>query len=268
MLNYRQMAPPEHLKAYIRYLWTWQGSTNTQRFKIIADGCPGLIFQKSERPSFYQNGKQVSSFFVYGQATKYAEVSFSESITIGICFRPNALKSIFGIDAFELTDTCMELDDFIGEDGTCLYEQLVQSYSVQAQIALLLSFLESQIQDNHSTIDQQISYAIDMIIRSKGTIALKYLESNLQLSQRTLERKFKQQIGLSPINFLRICRFQASLNQLKNKAYKKLSDVAYTNGYADQSHYIRSFKEFAGLSPFRFQDLSNSISHEFPLLKI
>lgn len=267
-MNYHQIAPPEHLKAYIKYIWTWQGNTSTQNFKIMADGCPGLIFQKSDRRSFYQNGKQVSSFFVYGQATKYAEVSFSESITIGICFRPNALKSIFGIDAFELTDTCMELDHFVDANGTCLYEQLVHNNSVQTQVSLLLSFLESQIQRNSATIDQQIAYAIEMMIMSKGTIALKYLESNLQLSQRTLERRFKQQIGLSPINFLRICRFQASLNQLKNRTYQKLSDVAYSYGYADQSHYIRSFKEFAGLSPFKYQDLSNGISQEFPLLKI
>ncbi|MEJ5964017.1 helix-turn-helix domain-containing protein [Pedobacter immunditicola] len=268
MMNYLQIAPPEHLKAYIRYIWTWQGSTHTQNFKIIADGCPGLIFQKSDRRSFYQNGKLASSFFVYGQATKYAEVSFSESITIGVCFRPNALKSIFGIDAFELTDTCMDLDDFVGEDGDFLYEQLVHNNSVQAQITLLLSFLESQIQQNAAAIDQQIAYVIETMIRSKGTVTLKSLESNLQVSQRTLERRFKQQIGLSPINFLRICRFQASLNQLKHKTYKKLSDVAYNYGYADQSHYIRSFKEFAGLSPFKFQDSSNNFSQVFPLLKI
>ncbi len=31
---------------------------------------------------------------------------------------------------------------------------------------------------------------------------------------------------------------------------EKLSDVALVTKYADQSHFIRSFKEFAGVSPF------------------
>jgi AraC-like DNA-binding protein len=84
------------------------------------------------------------------------------------------------------------------------------------------------------------------------------------LSERTLERRFKQSIGISAKLFSRICRFQESLNQLRKNKYDKLSDIAYENGYADQSHFIRSFKEFTGVSPFDYRKQLKEVAENFP----
>jgi len=94
---------------------------------------------------------------------------------------------------------------------------------------------------------------------------LKDLQQKLRMTERSLERRFKQAIGISPKLFGRICRFQVSLNQLRKDNYDKLSDIAYENGYADQSHFIRSFREFAGVSPFDFKKQSNELVRNFPL---
>ena len=102
-------------------------------------------------------------------------------------------------------------------------------------------------------------YAVSAIARSKGNVALKGLQIELRLSERSFERKFKEYIGISPKLFSRICRFQASLKQLRNNDFSKLSDVAFENEYADQSHFIRAFKEFAGFSPFQYQKQSPEV---------
>jgi len=88
----------------------------------------------------------------------------------------------------------------------------------------------------------------------------------LLLSEKSFERKFKQGVGISPKLFSRICRFQAALNQLRNNHYRKLSDVAYENGYADQSHFIRAFKEFAGFSPQQYRLQSHEVVENLPEL--
>ncbi|MNY79127.1 DNA-binding transcriptional regulator ChbR [compost metagenome] len=66
--------------------------------------------------------------------------------------------------------------------------------------------------------------------------------------------------------FGRICRFQASLNQLRAQSYDKLSDIAFEQEYADQSHFIRNFKEFTGLTPFQFRKSIQETVENFPVL--
>jgi len=46
----------------------------------------------------------------------------------------------------------------------------------------------------------------------------------------------------------------------------KLSDVAYENGYADQSHFIRSFREFTGYTPSQYQQQPYHTFNEIPSL--
>jgi AraC-like DNA-binding protein len=50
---------------------------------------------------------------------------------------------------------------------------------------------------------------------------------------------------------------------LRNNHYHKLSDIAFENEYADQSHFIRAFKEFAGFSPYRYRQQSNEVVENF-----
>ncbi|MBA4058005.1 MAG: AraC family transcriptional regulator, partial [Marivirga sp.] len=47
----------------------------------------------------------------------------------------------------------------------------------------------------------------------------------------------------------RICQFQLSFAQVRAKEFNTLTDVAYDNGFADQSHFIRSFREFVDTTP-------------------
>ena len=57
---------------------------------------------------------------------------------------------------------------------------------------------------------------------------------------------------------------QASLNQLRSQSYDKLSDIAFEQECADQSHFIRNFKEFTGLTPFQFRKSIQETVGELP----
>jgi AraC-like DNA-binding protein len=60
------------------------------------------------------------------------------------------------------------------------------------------------------------------------------------LSPRQLQRKLKQMIGLSPHDLLKVLRVQQSFK----KHYLEL--------YADQAHYIHSFRKVAGYTPTKY----------------
>ncbi|GGM94407.1 hypothetical protein GCM10010967_29570 [Dyadobacter beijingensis] len=266
-MKYHQITPPPHLQDYIKYYWALEstGQPGEQvHFVTIADGSPGIIFQQSPDTSF-QESKELAPIFLYGQSTVHTRiVSPARFSTIGAYFYPHALKSIFGMDAHELTNDCLDLDLFL--NGRRLRERLESAADMEAKAAVISECLWEQICRNDHGLQAAARYAMQRIIQSQGGISMKELRQELQVSERTLERRFQEGIGLSPMLFARICRFQASLNQLRGQSYDKLSDIAFEQEYADQSHFIRNFREFTGLTPFQFRKSVKETVENFPVL--
>jgi AraC-like DNA-binding protein len=202
----------------------------------------------------------MSTIFLYGLSTRYATYEFTGSFdTIGAHFYPHALKSIFGLDANELTDINIDMEVMANRHGFFLAEPLAQSIPVKDKIELLSQYLFFLIRKNSSQDHYGMQYALQQIVALKGNITVKSLQDHLYLSERSIERKFQQYVGMSPRLFTRICRFQASLTQLRKKGYFRLSDIAYENEYSDQSHLIRSFKEFSEISPAEYHQQTEGI---------
>jgi AraC-like DNA-binding protein len=144
-------------------------------------------------------------------------------------------------------------------------ERLESTSDVEEKANILSECLWEQVCRNDHILQAATRYALQRIIQSQGNISMKDLRQELQVSERTLERRFQEGIGLSPMLFARICRFQASLNQLRSQSYDKLSDIAFEQEYADQSHFIRNFKEFTGLTPFQFRKSMQETVENFPV---
>ena len=46
-----------------------------------------------------------------------------------------------------------------------------------------------------------------------------------------------------------------AFRQPNNRQFQNLSDIDYDNDYANQSHYIRAFKEFTNITPKEYLHL-------------
>jgi len=76
------------------------------------------------------------------------------------------------------------------------------------------------------------------------------LAQQLGVSRQHLALQFRQQVGISPKLFARICRFRAVSHGLTSLAGQQdWAQVALQYGYFDQSHLIHDFQEFARSSP-------------------
>ena len=78
------------------------------------------------------------------------------------------------------------------------------------------------------------------------------LASSFRISERQLQRRFKKQVGVPLKRYERISRFELALNRLATVDYSELTSIAFELGYTDQSHFIKEFQEFAGMSPYNF----------------
>ncbi len=270
-MMYQTFAPPEILQPYVKYFWALTSNNKDhapKTFSAIVDGSPGVMIVHSEKEAYCdENRKKLPEIFVYGQVVKPVRFTTTGKLnTIGICFQPHSLKSVLGLDAFELTDACSDIT-LINNKSNDLYEMLVEGETIKDRIKILSAHLIDLIKVNKQKTDSSTQYAISQIVNTNGNVPLKALQRELQLSERSLERKFKQSVGISPKLFSRICQFQGTMSQVRSNNFNNFSELAFKNNYSDQSHFIRVFKEFTGLLPLEFRKQSEEVVENFPQLK-
>lgn len=237
----------------------------TASLRAIADGCPGLLLQAAPAGRFHQQGNALPSAFLFGPSTRYNDLQLDGGLqAIGAYLQPHAVHTLFGMPDAPLTDGCMDLFDLRHAKTLRLSERLEEAPTAHARVQLLIDYLCSELQRN-ARAQQGMQYALDKIITTQGILPMPDLHRELQLSERSFERHFKQYTGISPKLFARICKFQASLKQLHGRQFRKLSDLAYENEYADQSHFIRAFKEFAGCTPQQYHKQGKEVMENFTL---
>ncbi|MBO9732645.1 MAG: AraC family transcriptional regulator [Chitinophaga sp.] len=246
-MDARIILPVAPLRKYIRFFWLLENNSADiiEKFKVIPDGAPGLVFQ--ENPAVvYKDNQTLPTSFLFGQATQYLEMSARGHFrNIGVSFQPTALQPVFGVAASELTQRHIDLNDLL---YTSISEQLMNESSTTGRIAALEQFF-LRLTANSKSEDDQVRYAIRQFQQGGE---LKQVQTALQISERSLERMFKKHVGLSPKLYARICRFQATLKALRTTPVASLTELAYLENYFDQSHFIRDFKFFAGTTPGAF----------------
>ena len=213
---------------------------------LIAKGLPSIAFQLTG--SSNNNGNM--HLVLYGQNRKPFEFSASGHLTIIAYFlHPHILSNLFGLDANETTDLCIDLSYTRPAKDVALKERLLNAESLNKRLQLLDNYVLGLAGCIRADINKPVTYATDIIQKNKGLVSLKGLQAELNVTERTFQRMFEQHIGLSPKAFSKICQFNSAFQQIETGAFSKLGDIAYQNGYADQSHLIRVFKEFTNISP-------------------
>jgi AraC-like DNA-binding protein len=222
---------------------------------FYADGYPGIMFQKTEKGLFVlPQNKQMPDFFLYGQTIHPIELQIAGSYQL-IVFQlyPFVIKSFFGVDPLRLNDDCYDLANLPNFKVKLEIEHLKSATGFQDWITRIFDFLLAIFQAKKALLDYKVQQGILEIIASNGLNPIKQIREKIKIPERAFERRFLAQVGLRPKQFSKIIQFQNSLLDLQNNEYQKITDIVYRNGFADQSHFIRVFKAYTGLTPAGFK---------------
>ena len=77
-------------------------------------------------------------------------------------------------------------------------------------------------------------------------------------SYRSIHRLYRDSLNISPKEFLNLRRLRRSISQLHSK--NQLAQIAYAEGFSDQSHMTREFKKYTNLTPKNFQKQSSLVN--------
>ncbi len=84
-----------------------------------------------------------------------------------------------------------------------------------------------------------------------GKISVEDVAAAAHVTINTLERHFRQYIGISPREYIINCRLADAQAILENGG--SVTDAAMSSGFSDYSHFIALFKKKYGITPKKFQ---------------
>lgn len=222
---------------------------------FYADGFAGIIYSKSTHPFYLQpKNKKLSDFYLYGQTIEPISLDTEGAFQL-ICIRlyPFAVRMLLGVDPKVLKDDCYDLKLVEGIDTQHTLNLLQKTDDKSEMVEVLANYFTELLMNASNNPDYRIKLAINLILKTKGAISIKELRESLGVTERTLERHFLKEIGITAKQFTKVIQFSSALQQMTETDYVNLTEIGYDNGFADQSHFIRSFKRYTGKTPKEFQ---------------
>lgn len=254
-MNFRNIIPDKSTSLFVKNILVFESKEKSVKTTLpfFADGFPGLMFQQAENGLIVKpHDKKMPEIFLYGQTINPIVLEISGTYII-IIFQlyPFVLRTFFDVLPQSINDNCYYLDNTNGYISK-LNQQLIACKTVNEKIDIISNLLLHYFENKKQKLDLEIRKAIIEIMATKGQEKIRVIAEKQNLNLRTFERRFLKETGLTAKKFAKIIQFQTSLEQLSVKDYTKLTDIVYENGFADQSHFIKVFKEFTRKTPKNF----------------
>lgn len=227
-------SPP--VNSWVHSFWQLTVGQGEYVYRSVPDNCVDLIFNLDESSDAFLVTPFLApiEFPISGPA-KYFGIRFSAPGYQGLIKAPlgewinpdchvNAHEMLHPLVIEQIQTTLSQGNNFVA-----------RSEGVSAALLLHLK---------HTQLDRRLLRFIHSALNPNF--------SDLGVSPRQLRRISQLHLGLSPKEFARVARFQATLQQMSTRT----PWPEWPQFYYDQSHFIREFKNFAGTTPANFLKMS------------
>lgn len=233
-------------------------------FLTTANNCFEIIISpKGDNIGLYENTNGISTIAnsIVGPGNSYSKLYLRKNVSgFHIRLSPNQVRSITEIPLHELAKYPSDLDCIFGRSYSNLLTAISDNQSIAHQTRLIESFFKLFI--DRSKVCNKPGF-LDIPFHDKQLLTVSALQSISGMSERSLERYFQDNIGITPRDYLGIERFNKFAFTLSHKrsGLKEISllQLALDAGYYDQSHFIRQCKRYSGLTPNKFFKEYNAV---------
>ena len=245
--------PDKALIKYIDAYWTTStDSFHTPGPKIIyPDGCSELVVNLGKNTLYLNGMGAIKPGVIYLGGTQRGPITFTSmpaSRFYGIRFKPGGFGIFFRMPLYEATGQFIEL-------GLKELTFLLNCENPQVTSAMANAFFLQRL----SLKSDRVLAITEDLYSANGAITIDDLAKRHSIGFRSLERLFKNNVGLAPKELSKIIRFQSVLKRLKDNNFDdNFLRLAFEMGYYDQSHFTNEIKAFTGQTPSQLRSLLNS----------
>lgn len=234
--TYIELAPCETLKPYIRCFWYSKGDSTTEyKSLVIPDLCMDILLYQHDGYHADFCGINNHSFYSFNTNTEH----------FGIRFYSWAV-ALFSDDTMaESLNTYDSAQRYFSDFSNHFAEEILCAESLYEKKYIAENYLLKRL--NKRSINHSVLNSIFHTILYNGKTTVKDLADNIAVSQRKLERDFLNTTGVSPKQMINLIRYQLFWQDAVKRDFNVLDSIDKF-GYYDQSHLLREFKKYHGLT--------------------
>jgi AraC-like DNA-binding protein len=238
-LFYKEQLPADALRPYIYCFWELRTASvlkDLYMYRVVADGCMDMIIDTGAYNGIVVAGIADSSFDVPVE---------NGAAYFGIRFLPAGIHHFWEMNAAEIRNQMIDAGELLPKESQVLSAMVFESKSFTQRVAVAQSYLLSLLAKNNNDMHPALARALHHILSTGGDLPIQSKAAEY-ISPRQLRRLFQEHVGCSPKLFARIVRFQQALKMMQTD---RGTGHFYKQGYFDQAHFIREFKNFYGDTP-------------------
>lgn len=220
---------------WVECVWTSESEGAVVGYPVRPDGCLDLVYTPDR-------GLQVVGAMTVERRFDLA----AGARAFGVRFLPGMAGAILRVEAAEMTDQTIALEDVWGARARALEARIVDGASPGGSICAAAQALSGALRAPDAGPDA-VRRAIAAITGAHGDIDLEWVARQAGISPRQFRRRCLAASGLTPKHLCRVLRFRR-VCALAGPGVE-WAEVAAMAGYFDQSHLIRDFREFTGDTP-------------------
>jgi AraC-like DNA-binding protein len=244
-VEYQEFEVPEKLRRHIQCVWRLVDEAPRGVQTIYPDGRCELIAQIGGQSRLWDAVDgwhlQAQTLFAAQRVTAVKFEPIGRLDDIGVRLQPAASNLV----TRELAGMRDRVVDLAGIDRGISRSLDKAARAFVAGKPEVLWRLLARLCEAHK-VDARIESAVARIIGSDGKARIDTIARAANRSVRSLQTRFQAEVGLSPKEFARLLRLQATLRALDGEA--ALADVATDLGFSDQAHATREVKRVTGLT--------------------
>jgi AraC-like DNA-binding protein len=201
--------------------------------------------------------------WLFGSTTTATHVHMTGPFkVVGASFFPLGWREIFRVPASDWANRAGALADVWGYDPAATWAALDAAMSDAEIVSILNKLFIGRVVTAKAHRAPENTAAVEHLLVHPATTTVDAIADKTGLSLRQIERISLNSYGHSPKQVIRKFRFLrtiAELSKTPNAAWRTMIDELYY----DQSHFIRDFKEFTGMTPTEYQKNPPTIMRGF-----
>jgi AraC-like DNA-binding protein len=184
--------------------------------------------------------------FVAGFSTGHASTWFEGGQDcVQVYLTPLGIGQVLGVPGKEVARRVVAVEDVVPRLGDSLADRLASAATWSERFTLVDAALLQQVAGNFGPVSW-VAWMWRQIQAKGGQARISDLVARTGWSHRHVATVFQEQIGLTPKEAAGVIRFERAAAYLGRLP---LSEIAVRHGYADQSHFTRAVRRYAGETP-------------------